>query len=60
MTNRPIIKFSDLHTFKGIVVGLLYIQFLAVAPKAIRITRDAEDKFEASRETEKKRITILF
>ena len=42
MMNRFSKTISEISPFKIIVVGLLYIQFLAVAPKAIQTTRVAQ------------------
>ena len=56
MTNRPIIKFSDLHTFKGIFVGLLCFQFFGCSPESNTNNKTStnENTGEVSTETETK------
>ena len=56
MTNRPIIKISDLHTFKGIVVGLLCFQFFGCSPESNTNNKTStnENTGEVSTETETK------
>ena len=55
MKNRFSKTISEISPFKIIVMGLLYIQFFGCSPESnTNNPNSAEDKFEASQETEKK------